>query len=155
MSHCESPASLCTSFATSRGSLKEELIQAMEEAYWGDENMALLRGLRSCLKGSHRKQGKNKKSLVIRIIDVSDRNMMNIQNIFEKRKYICFTILKNKFEILFEKLWKYNLEMTRISLFHLTVDYKYEQSICLDFPKRTTFQNHQMPQGLSEILTRK
>lgn len=82
VSHCESPDSLCTSFATSRGSLKEELLQAMEEAYWGDENMALLRVLRSCLKGSHRKQGKNKKSLVIRIIDASNRNMLNIQNIF-------------------------------------------------------------------------
>lgn len=127
----------------------------MEEAYWGDENMALLRVLRSCLKGSHRKQGKNKMSLVIRIIDASDRNVLNIQNIFGKRKYICFTILKNRFEILFEKLWKYDLEMTRISLFHFTVDYKYEQRICLDFPKRTTFQNHQMPQELSEILTRK
>lgn len=127
----------------------------MEEAYWGDENMALLRVLRSCLKGSHRKQGKNKMSLVIRIIDASDRNVLNIQNIFGKRKSICFTILKNRFEILFEKLWKYDLEMTRISLFHFTVDYKYEQNICLDFPKRTTFQNHQMPQELSEILTRK
>lgn len=71
--------------------------------------MALLRVLRSCLKGSHRKQGKNKMSLVIRIIDAFDRNMLNIQNIFEKRKYICFTILKNKFEILFEKFWEVQL----------------------------------------------
>lgn len=83
-SHYESPGSLYTSFATSRGSLKEELLQAMGEAYWGDENKVLLRVLRSCLKGSHRKQGKNKMNLVIRIIDASDRNMLNIQNLFEK-----------------------------------------------------------------------
>lgn len=117
--------------------------------------MALLRVLRSCLKGSHRKQGKNKMSSVIKIIDAFDRNMLNIQNIFEKRKNICFTLLKNKFEILFEKFWEVQLGNDKNITFYFTVDYKYERSICLDFPKRTAFQNHQMPWGLSEILMRK